>query len=291
MLQIEPQAIRIPAHSKRQAMDWSLLLLSQGIESIIDHSDESGWGLVISSNEHQRALRLIKQYRLENLRWPWRRKIRQKVLFDWGGLAWAALIVLIYKLDVDGANLRGKGLMDSAAVTRGEWWRLFTAMFLHADAGHLMANAGFGLVLLGLAMGVYGTGVGLLAALLAGAGGNAAAWLIDPGHRSLGASGMVMGCLGLLAAQAIYTGHARPHALKSVIGGMAAGLMLFLLLGSSPGTDLTAHAGGFLTGGLLGGILTVSPRVAQSAIANIVAGALFSLIAVLTWWLALNAGI
>jgi len=67
--------------------------------------------------------------------------------------------------------------------------------------------------------------------------------------------------------------------------------MLFLLLGSSPGTDLMAHAGGFLTGGLLGGILTVSPRVAQSAIANIVAGALFSLIAVLTWWLALNAGI
>jgi len=60
MLQIEPQAIRIPAHSKRQAMDWSLLLLSQGIESIIDHSDESGWGLVVSSNEHQRALRLIK---------------------------------------------------------------------------------------------------------------------------------------------------------------------------------------------------------------------------------------
>jgi len=59
-----------------------------------------------------------------------------------------------------------------------------------------MANAGFGLVLLGLAMGVYGTGVGLLAALLAGAGGNAAAWLIDPGHRSLGASGMVDGLPG-----------------------------------------------------------------------------------------------
>ena len=37
-------------------------------------------------------------------------------------------------------------------------------MWLHADVGHFATNATFGLVLLGLVMGRYGTGVGLLAA-------------------------------------------------------------------------------------------------------------------------------
>ena len=55
---------------------------------------------------------------------------------------------------------------------------------------------------LGFAMGRYGTGTGVLAAFLAGAGGNVAAWLASlEQHRNLGASGMVMGSLGLLAAQ------------------------------------------------------------------------------------------
>lgn len=269
-------------------MDWSLVLLSQEIESVIEHSEEGGWGLIVAHQDYERALATIRQYRFENLRWPWRQKIHQTLLFDWGSVAWACLIILFYQLDAKGMNLRSAGLMDSSAVARGEWWRLFTAMFLHADLGHLASNTGFGLVLLGLTMGICGTGVGLLSAYLAGFGGNVASWLIDANHHSLGASGMVMGCLGLLAVQSVPNWRSNPKILKSLVGGIVAGVMLFLLLGSSPGTDLIAHAGGFVTGALLGGILALAPRLGQNTAVNLIAGALFCLLVILPWWLALE---
>jgi membrane associated rhomboid family serine protease len=269
-------------------MDWSLMLLSQDIPSTIDHSEELGWGLIVAAPDVDRALAQIRQYRLENARWPWRQEIRDQVLFDWGCLGWVFLVCLVYWLDINRADLRGIGLMDSAAVNRGEWWRLFTAVFLHADVGHLAANAGFGLILVGLAMGVYGTGIGLLSAFLAGVGGNVVTWVIDPIHRSLGASGMVMGALGLVAAQAFSTSRETPRALKPMLAGIGGGVMLFLLLGSSPGSDLVAHAGGFVTGLLLGGLLRLAPRLADNIAVNLVAGALFSVLALLAWWLALS---
>ncbi len=269
-------------------MDWSLVLISQGIESTVDFAAESGWGLIVPSPEHQRALDLIRQYRLENARWPWRQHIRAALLFDWGSLAWVILLCLFFRLDDSGTALHDAGLMDGAAVSHGEWWRLSTAIFLHADLGHLAANAGFGLVLLGLTMGMYGTGAGLLAAYLTGIGGNVLAWLIDPAHRSLGASGMVMGCVGLLAAHSFTTSRFNPRMPKSVAGGIAAGVMLFLLLGSSPGTDIVAHLGGFMTGIFLGSLLSRWRRLSQNPGANVSAGALFILLVTLTWWAALR---
>jgi len=44
------------------------------------------------------------------------------------------------------------GDMDSAKVLAGQWWRLFTAVTLHADLAHLMGNITFGVIMLGLAM-------------------------------------------------------------------------------------------------------------------------------------------
>src|SRR5690349_9822701 len=115
--------------------------------------------------------------------------------------------------------------MNSAYVARGQWWRLFTAMWLHADVGHLAANAVFGAILLGFAMGRFGTGTGLLAAYLAGAGGNVLAWLFSlEQHRNLGASGMVMGCLGLLAAQSLSFWRSHPPARKYLISSIGAGI-------------------------------------------------------------------
>ena len=67
---------------------------------------------------------------------------------------------------------------------------------------HLAMNLVFGLLFLGLVMGRYGPGIGMFAAYLAGVGGNLIAWWVyDETHRGLGASGVVMGALGLLAIQ------------------------------------------------------------------------------------------
>lgn len=281
---------RIPARTRRQAMDWSLALTSQGIEPVIEQTEEGNWALVVAAGELSAALSIIRQYRLENLRWPWRKPIfKTGTVFDWASVAWLVFIIGMFWLAEMQTNLKEAGILDSAAVGRGEWWRLFTAVWLHGDLGHLAANGAFGCLLLGLAMGRYGTGVGLFAAYIAGVGGNVASWLIHgEGHRSLGASGMVMGALGLVAVQSVGLLKRTPHAWRFAVGGVAAGIMLFVLLGLSPGTDVAAHFGGFVGGLILGGLLVVNETVARNALVNLAAGLMFALLVIWTWLLALG---
>jgi membrane associated rhomboid family serine protease len=273
-------------------MDWSLVLVSQGIETTIDQAEGgTGWGLLVAERDYGNALRTLRQYKLENRSWPWQQAVfRPGLLFDWGSLAWALLACLFYALSAH-TDLRSGGLMDGSAVAHGEWWRLFTAMWLHADLAHLATNATIGLVLLGLAMGHYGTGVGLLAAYLAGAGGNLVAGLIsfEP-HRSLGASGMVTACLGLLAVQSLSLWRQTPHAMKYILSGIFGGVMLFVLLALTPGTDVLAHLGGFGCGLVLGALLSLLPAVAQMPKINLLSGLLFALLVIVPWWLALRGG-
>ena len=272
-------------------MDWSLVLLSQGIEPTIDHAaDGAGWGLLVEPAEYERALEVLRQYRLENRGWPWQQRMFQpELLFDWGSLAWVALVTVFAWLSFNQGAVEAAGLMDSTAVGHGQWWRLFTAVWLHANLEHLAANATLGVVLLGLTMGRYGTGVGLLASYLAGVGGNVLAGLLSIGpHRSLGASGMVMGCLGLLAVQSLALWKRSPHGARLLLSGVLGGLLLFILLGLSPGSDLLAHGGGFLCGLLLGGVLSLIPRLPQRGRWNFWAGLVFVVLVVWPWWLALR---
>ncbi len=288
---MEPEFARIPVRSYRQALDWSLVLISQGIESTIDHTEDgSGWGLLVTAQDYANALKVLRQYRLENRAWPWQQAVfRPGVLFDWGSLAWVLLASLFYWLSTH-ADLQPAGVMDSAAVAHGQWWRLFTAVWLHGDLAHLATNATLGLVLFGLAMGCYGTGAGLLAAYLAGTAGNLVAGLISlQTHRSLGASGMVMGALGLLAVHSFSLWRQTPHAWKLMLAGICGGVMLFVLLALTPGTDIVAHLGGFAGGLLLGALLSLVPEIAQKPKTNLLCGAVFTILVVVPWWLALRS--
>jgi membrane associated rhomboid family serine protease len=47
---------------------------------------------------------------------------------------------------------------------------------------------------------------------------------------------------------------------KYAVGGVVAGVMLFVLFGLSPGTDMAAHMGGFLAGLVLGAGLVFAPK-------------------------------
>jgi membrane associated rhomboid family serine protease len=288
---MESATARIPVRSQRQAMDWSLVLVSQGIETTIDQAEDgTGWGLIVPGPDYSVALRAIRQYRLENRAWPWQQAVfKPGFLFDWGSVAWALLACLFFWLSAR-TGMQPAGIMDGAAVAHGQWWRLFTAMWLHADLAHLATNATLGLVLLGLAMGRYGTGIGLLAAYLAGAGGNLLAGLLTlQTHRSLGASGMVMGCLGLLAVQSVSLWRQTPHAMKYILSGICGGVMLFVLLALTPGTDVMAHLGGFACGVLLGALLNLLPEVPQMPKLNLLSGLLFALMVIVPWWLALRS--
>jgi len=66
---------RIPARSERQAMDWSLVLASQGLEHVIEHSDHSGWELLVAERDLKPPVPPSSSIRRENRRWPWRKQI------------------------------------------------------------------------------------------------------------------------------------------------------------------------------------------------------------------------
>jgi membrane associated rhomboid family serine protease len=268
-------------------MDWSLVLASQGIEHAIDRDEAKGWAIFVSVQDRERALVQIQQYRLENRHWRWRRPVFQPGLFfDWSSLLWVLLNVLFYWLSEVRADTRAAGMMDGAALAHGEWWRLFTATWLHADLAHIATNLVFGFLFLGLVMGRYGPGVGLLAAYLAGVGGNIIAWLVyGETHHGLGASGVVMGALGLLTIQSVALLKRRnANARRLFASGILAGVLLFVLLGLSPEADVVAHLGGFITGLLLGSLLAFAPRLTQRPPVNVIAGILFAALVILPWF-------
>jgi membrane associated rhomboid family serine protease len=274
-------------------MDWSLVLASQGIDGvIIDRAEaDGGWGLIVAAKDYAHALKALRQYQLENRHWPWRQTLpRSKAHFDWGSVAWIFLLGIFYWVSSVHVYFQNVGIMDSTAVATGQWWRVFTAMMLHADIAHLLTNLSMGIVLLGLAMGRFGTGLGLLAAYLAGACGNVASLTLNAKpFYGLGASGMIMGALGLLTAQSLSLKQAPRISEKCFLGALVAGVMLFLLLGLSPGSDLVAHLGGFVAGLILGITLSSAPaRLLQSPKLNLLAGLAVIAFVLFTWWQALH---
>ncbi len=288
----EPQA-RISARSRRQAMDWSLVLASQDIHPVIAPPDENrAWGLLVEPGDYDRALAAIQQYRLENRGWTWRRELPGAALeVHSGALFWCLFLGFWHWVETFiWPPVYSAGQMDSAAMKAGAWYRLFTAVMLHADLAHLMANATFGVLIVGLAMARFGPGITLLLTFLAGVLGNVTGYfLYSHPYHGVGASGMMMGALGLLCIHSFGLWRKNPKAARYVLSGVFAGCLLFILFGVKPGSDILAHFGGFVAGLVFGAALSFVPeKKLQNRRLNVAAFAALVLIIVLTWTLALR---
>ena len=280
----------ITARNRRQALDWSLVLASQQIEHRIEHDEQAGWSLIVATVDRDRALAQIHQYQLENKRWRWRRPAHPAgTFFDASSLVWVFLNLVFYLWSEQRADLRWLGMMNGTALSQGEWWRLFTATWLHANLAHLAGNLVFGSLFLGLIMGRFGPGVGLLAAYLAGVGGNLIAWCVyDESQLSLGASGVVMGALGLLVIQSpAFLKRPNGNTFRLFTASIMAGFLLLVFLGTSPGADVVAHFGGFFCGLLEGLVLALVPRLVHRSRVNLAAALVFVVLIILPWWWAL----
>lgn len=274
-------------------MDWSLALVSQGIEATIERSPErERWVLLVPPQDLARAQECIRLYRTENRGWSWRKQLPGADLdLHWGAIVFCVVLALVHSFSAYQAPvLELRGTMNPEKVMNGEWWRLFTAVFLHSDMAHLMANVSFGIVVLGLAMGRFGAGFALLFTLLAGAMGNVAglAFHARP-YIGLGASGMMMGALGVLAIHSIALWRDYPRAARYIMSGVSAGFIIFVMFGVSPNSDVLAHFAGFLAGMLFGAILALGPaKVTRSRLADRAAFILFLTISLTAWILALR---
>jgi rhomboid protease GluP len=279
----------IPAPSRPKAMDWSLVLASQDIPHFIASPDASGaWALRVATADFPSATASIEQFERENQTRAWQQHyLEGRIVFDWLALLWVVTLVAIHLLAGSGSFVEKSGVMHGVQVSHGEWWRLVTATQLHADWSHIASNMVLGFVLLGLVMGRWGTATGMFAALLAGVGGNFADWLVMPERHSLGASTVVMGCIGLLATMP-RSRHPDHAVWRGVFGSISGALLLFILLGLDPRSDVLAHAGGFATGIALAMLLRWQPLLTRGRHMNWISAIALAGLVIAAWWCALS---
>ena len=164
----------------------------------------------------------------------------------------------------------GLGELDAGQVQQGQWWRAWTALTLHVDEAHLMANLGAGAWFGYLAAREIGSGTSWFLIVSGAAFANLFEAHFGPAtHRAVGASTAVFSALGLLVSHSWRT---RLHIRQSWAlrwSPLVAGAVLLGWFGSggeAEGTDIVAHVLGFLFGCLLGAgaaLPAVTPMLAR----------------------------
>ena len=132
-------------------------------------------------------------------------------------------------------------------VELGQYYRLFTGIFLHASILHILFNM-YALYVIGMQLESFlGKWKYLIVYLLSGLGGSMLSIFFDNGF-SVGASGAIFGLMGAL----LYFGYHYRVYLDSVVKSQIIPLIVInLLIGfTSTGIDNWAHIGG-LVGGIL----------------------------------------
>jgi membrane associated rhomboid family serine protease len=149
-----------------------------------------------------------------------------------------------------------RGALNGALVQSGQWWRAWTALTLHWDAPHLVANLGAGVWFGYLAGRQLGGGTAWFLTVTGAAAANFFDAHFGPAtYRSVGASTAVFTALGLIAAHSWRTRFHLPQRRALRWAPLIAGLVLLGWFGSAgEGTDLVAHALGFVSGCLLGAL-------------------------------------
>jgi membrane associated rhomboid family serine protease len=140
----------------------------------------------------------------------------------------------------------------------GEWWRLFTAAFLHAGPAHIALN-GVVLWMAGTALErlVGWRWLGAIFAVSALAGSVASLLADPPAIVSVGASGGIIGLLGALfvIAYRLPPGAARSRLQMRAALTVAPALLPIVLADKGVTIDYAAHGGGVFAGTLLALIL------------------------------------
>ena len=146
------------------------------------------------------------------------------------------------------------GQVNGLVIYYGQYWQLFTSMFVHASIAHLVGNMLF-LLIFGLrGEEMFSLPEYLLVYFLGGLIGNLLSLLFLPlDVPSVGASGAIFAMFG---ACTIY---ARRTVSRSIIGALVYAFFL-LFLSSGPGVNDLAHIGGLVAGLLIGYMVAIKRK-------------------------------
>lgn len=269
---------------------WSLVLSARRFLNRV----EPGPRLLVAPALASLAVAEIVAYEVENRPWP-----QAAVLSD---NVWISLIpvgfFLLWAVWLDGLGLGARltweqaGLADAGLIRTGQWWRCVTALFLHADVGHLMSNVVALGVLAPLVGRRLGAGLAWILFVVSGGLGNVLnAWVQAATHLSLGASTGVFGLVGVLAGCAGWLEHGQRS--QAALRAVGFGLAFLALLGAGEGetrVDLGAHLFGLIAGlGLGWGVGPWYGQGRRFVATNVVAAGIAAGLVLGAWWLALSA--
>lgn len=176
------------------------------------------------------------------------------------------VVVFILEVIVDGSltgltnsfsdnTLYNLGALEPTAVHAGQWWRLITVMFLHANLLHIVFN-GYALYLIGRELETfYGAPRLLVIYFLSGLGGGVGSLLfsLQNGGLAVGASGAIFGLFGALAAFYWRNRQKLGRVAMRQFQSMLFLIVINLIIGAAiPNIDMFAHIGGLVSGLVLG---------------------------------------
>jgi membrane associated rhomboid family serine protease len=278
-----------------EANQYALVLVAAGIScQLVRRPTEIT--LLVGAGDAAYALAELAAYdREQRIPAPGARRVLAPLHGGVSGVL-GAVLGLVYVASAAGQHALGydwlmAGKAIAGAIAGGEWWRAVTALSLHADFGHLLANLIAGSILAIFLSQILGSGVTWLAILSSGAIGNVInAFVQEPSHTAIGASTAVFGAIGILAVLAFtYQVPLRRRGLRRW-APIAAGVMLLAFLGiEGERIDIGAHVAGFVSGCAVGlAARGIDPLQVGNARVQVAAGTATIVLFVGAWLLALG---
>ena len=176
------------------------------------------------------------------------------------GLLGINVVVFLLQLATEGSvnSVFQLGAMQGFAVADGDYWRLFTAAFLHAGILHIAFNM-YALYIFGpyVERSLGTTRFVIAYVTMAVASSVFVYWLTEPQVATIGASGAVFGLFGLALVLLIRT--------RQDVRGLLVLLAINAFISLQGNISWQGHLGGFVTGVLLGVSLAYAPRDRRAA--------------------------
>ncbi len=270
-----PGEALLRTRTREQANERVLVLDSQGIATTVLR-DEAGYAIIPRDPRAVgRAIRALELWLEEN-----REREQPRETFppprgrglDFAAAYLTTFALLLFHLALErgylSRDLRHVGSANAYDIMHGEVWRVVTALTLHSDAAHVLANTLLGGLFLASLSGRIGAGMAIAGAIGSGALGNLAnAIHHQSGHNSIGASTAVFGVVGLLCGIEAWRRRRVALPWQGAWVPLGAGGALLAMLGAGGGdVDFGAHIYGLLAGIGLG--FAAAPKLLPTPMSN-----------------------
>lgn len=193
---------------------------------------------------------------------------------EWLSFSAGRSVDLLSSRDIGGNTLLRFGALQPRLVERGEYWRLFTAMFVHVNVLHILFNS-IALYSVGsLVERIYGHIRYAVIYFVSGILGSVASYvyLVETGHLgdiAAGASGAIFGIAGVVIVLGILPQSIVPRAVALQLSVFMLVLIVLNIAFDvfTPQIDYRAHIAGLVVGIILGYLL--APRASSGSPAGL----------------------